>query len=88
MRRAKHASAVATLLDAPIQLQIDAGPTVDLVAQICLPRGCSTGTPLTQTFIDAARQGQQAHLRLRLNDGQTLDLGLPLGGFGLAYEKL
>ncbi|MBK1643741.1 hypothetical protein CKO25_03515 [Thiocapsa imhoffii] len=86
MRRAKHASAVAVLLDAPLQLQTDASPTVDLVAQICLPRGCSTGTALTQTFINAARQGQQDHLRLRLNDAQTLDLGLSLGGFGLAYE--
>ena len=71
----------------PVQLKIDNGPVEKQPIQTCTNNGCFVGLPLNEKMVAALRSG--AHLKITMQDSnkRSLDLDVPLLGFGLALDK-
>ena len=71
----------------PVQLKIDNGPVEKQPIQTCTNNGCFVGLPLNDKMVAALRGG--SHLKITMQDSnkRSLDLDVPLLGFGLALDK-
>jgi invasion protein IalB len=71
----------------PVLVKIDAGKAEKVPMQTCTNVGCFLSLPLTDPLLGSMRTGQQLKLAVKDTNNRTIDIDLPLLGFGLAFDK-
>jgi invasion protein IalB len=74
-------------LTEPVQLKIDNGPVERYQVQTCANAGCIVTVPLKEPLLAAMRTGTLLKISMQAPDKRTLNVDVPLLGFGLAYDK-
>lgn len=75
-------------LTEPVLLKVDNGPPERQPIQTCTNTGCFVGMPIPEKFLAAMRTGKELKLTIQDNAKKSIDLGVPLLGFGVAYDKV
>lgn len=71
----------------PVVLKVDGGREEKVPIQTCTATGCFVSLPLKDPLLAALRTGQQLKIALQDTNKRTINLDLPLLGFGLAFDK-
>jgi len=71
----------------PVQLKIDNGPAEKQPVQTCTNNGCFVGMPLNDKTVSALRGGTLLKLTMQDSNKRSINLDVPLLGFGLALDK-
>jgi invasion protein IalB len=74
-------------LTEPIQLKIDNGQPEKQSIQTCTNVGCFLVFNANERFVTAMRSGAELKITMQDVNKRTVDIGLPLVGFGLAFDK-
>jgi invasion protein IalB len=74
-------------LTEPVQLRVDNGPTERLPVQTCTNAGCIVTMPLKDPFLASLRNGTTLKVALQDANKRTINIDVPLLGFGLAFDK-
>ena len=74
-------------LTEPVQLKVDNGPVERYQVQTCTNTGCVVSVPLKDPLLAAMRTGTLLKISIQAPDKRTLNIDVPLLGFGLAYDK-
>src|SRR5215471_153084 len=88
--------ALETVFQTPTGVRVSAGLDVKLgnssarhINYIsCLPRQCTAGAPLDETFIKDAIAAQKAEVTLYAPDGKGINFGIPVAGLDKAVAAL
>ena len=75
-------------LTEPIQIKVDNGNAEKHPIQTCTNTGCFVGMPVPEPFLAAMRTGKELKLTVQDNSKKSIDLTVPLLGFGPAYDKV
>lgn len=71
----------------PVLLKINGNPDEKLSIQTCANNGCYASVPLKEALMNALRTGTTLKISFQNNSKQTLNIDVPLLGFGLAFDK-
>lgn len=71
----------------PVAVKVDAGKEERLPIQTCTNTGCFLTVPLRDPLLATMRAGAQLRLSLQDVNKRTVNIDLPLLGFGLAFDK-
>ena len=71
----------------PVLVKVDAGKEDKVPMQTCTNTGCFLSLPLKDPLLASLRTGQQLKLAVKDTNGRTINLDIPLLGFGLAFDK-
>ena len=71
----------------PVQLKIDNGPVDKQPIQTCTNNGCFVGLPLNDKMVAALRGGTLLKVTMQDSNKRSINLDVPLLGFGLALDK-
>lgn len=71
----------------PVQVKIDNGAIEKYPVQTCSNGGCFVSVPLKDPMLAAMRAGTILKVMLQDNNKRTIDIEVPLLGFGLAFDK-
>jgi invasion protein IalB len=71
-------------LTEPVQLKVDNGAVERLPVQTCTNAGCM---PLKDPFLASLRTGTTLKIVLQDTNKRTINIDVPLLGFGLAFDK-
>jgi invasion protein IalB len=71
----------------PVQLKIDNGPVEKQPVQTCTNNGCFVGLPLNDKMVAAMRSGTLLKITMQDSNKRSINLDVPLLGFGLALDK-
>jgi invasion protein IalB len=71
----------------PVQLKVDNGAVERYQVQTCANTGCVVSVPLKDPLLAAMRTGTLLKITLQAPDKRTLNIDVPLLGFGPAYDK-
>lgn len=74
-------------LTEPVQLKVDNGPAERYQVQTCANTGCIVSVPLKEPLMAAMRTGTLLKISMQAPDKRTINVDVPLLGFGLAYDK-
>ena len=74
-------------LTEPVQLKVDNGAVERLPVQTCTNAGCIVTTPLKDPFLASLRNGTTLKIALQDTNKRTINIDVPLLGFGLAFDK-
>jgi invasion protein IalB len=74
-------------LTEPVQLKVDNGAVEKLPVQTCTNAGCIVSIPLKDPFLASMRNGTTLKLTLQDPNKRTINIDVPLLGFGLAFDK-
>ena len=74
-------------LTEPVQLKVDNGAVERQPVQTCTNAGCLVTMPLKDPFLAALRGGTTLKITLQDPSKRTLNIDVPLLGFGLAFDK-
>ncbi len=74
-------------LTEPIQIRVDNGPPERQPIQTCANVGCFVVFTASDKLITAMRSGTDLKLAMQDASRKTLEVSLPLLGFGLAFDK-
>jgi invasion protein IalB len=74
-------------LTEPIQLRVDNGPPERQQIQTCTNIGCFVSMTASDRFISAMRSGRELKITVMDGNKKPVEMGLPLLGFGLAFDK-
>lgn len=74
-------------LTEPVQLKIDGGPADPYPVQTCTNAGCLVSVPLKDPMLSAMRGGTTLRVTVSDTSKRTLNIDVPLLGFGLAFDK-
>ncbi|MBY0317961.1 MAG: invasion associated locus B family protein [Reyranella sp.] len=74
-------------LTEPVQIKVDNGAVEKLPVQTCTNAGCIVSLPLKDPFLASMRNGTTLKLTLQDPNKRTINIDVPLMGFGLAYDK-
>lgn len=74
-------------LTEPVQLRVDNGAVERQPVQTCTNAGCIVNLPLKDPFLAALRGGTTLKITLQDASKRTLNIDVPLLGFGLAFDK-
>ena len=74
-------------LTEPVQLKIDNGAVERVPVQTCTNAGCLASLPLKDPLLAALRGGTTLKITVSDTNMRTLNIDVPLLGFGLAYDK-
>ena len=89
---AKTGAMVLTLplglnLTEPVTVKVDNGAAERQPIQTCTNVGCFVAMTLTDKMIAAMRTGSELKITVQDANKKPIDMGLPLLGFGLAFDK-
>jgi invasion protein IalB len=89
---AKTGALVLTLplglnLTEPVTVKVDNGAAERQPIQTCTNVGCFVAMTLTDKMIAAMRTGGELKITVQDANKKPIDMGLPLLGFGLAFDK-
>ena len=71
----------------PVVFKIDNGKEERLPIQTCTNSGCFLTVPLKEPLLGALRTGTALKLALQDTSKRTINIDVPLLGFGLAFDK-
>jgi len=71
----------------PVQLKVDNGPAERYPVQTCTNVGCIVNVPLKDPLLAAMRSGTLLKISLQDTNKRTINIDVPLLGFGLAFDK-
>ena len=71
----------------PVQVKVDNGAVERYQVQTCTNTGCVVSVPLKDPLLAAMRTGTLLKISIQAPDKRTLNIDVPLLGFGLAYDK-
>jgi invasion protein IalB len=74
-------------LTEPVAIRVDAGTPERQPLQTCSASGCYAGLALSDQFLAAMRSGHALKIVFQDANRKTIEAGLPLLGFGLAFDK-
>ncbi len=74
-------------LTEPVLLRVDNGPQEKQPIQTCTNIGCFVSMTTTPQFLSAMRSGQELKITVFDGNKKPIEMGLPLLGFGLAFDK-
>lgn len=74
-------------LTEPIAVRVDNSAGKQQPIQTCTNIGCFATVTLDDKLVAAMRTGSSLHVIMRDTNKKTIDLRLPLLGFGLAFDK-
>jgi invasion protein IalB len=74
-------------LTEPIMLKVDNGATEKQAIQTCTNVGCFIAMTLADKFLAAMRTGSELKVTMQDANKKPFDIGLPLLGFSLAFDK-
>jgi invasion protein IalB len=74
-------------LTEPVQLRVDNGTVERLPVQTCTNAGCIVTMPLKDPFLASLRNGTTLKITLQDTNKRTINIDVPLLGFGLAFDK-
>jgi invasion protein IalB len=75
-------------LTEPVLLKVDDGQPERQSIQTCTNTGCFVGMPVPEKFLASMRTGKELKLTVQDNAKKSIDLTVPLLGFGPAYDKV
>jgi len=71
----------------PVQIHVDSGPVEKQQVQTCTNNGCFVGLQLNDKMVAAMRGGTLLKITMQDSSKRSLNLDVPLLGFGLALDK-
>jgi len=71
----------------PVQLKVDNGPVERYPVQTCTNVGCLVSVPLKDPLLSAMRGGTLLKISIQDTNKRTINIDVPLLGFGLALDK-
>ena len=71
----------------PVQIHVDSGPVEKQQVQTCTNNGCFVGMQLNDKMVAAMRGGTLLKITMQDSNKRSLNLDVPLLGFGLAFDK-
>jgi invasion protein IalB len=71
----------------PVTLKIDNGLSERQAIQTCTNVGCFIAMTVADKLLAAMRTGSQLNITMQDSNKKPVELGLPLLGFGLAFDK-
>jgi len=74
-------------LTEPITLKVDSGAPEKQAIQTCTNVGCFVAMTIADKLLAAMRTGSELKLTMQDANKKPVDIGLPLLGFGLAFDK-
>jgi invasion protein IalB len=74
-------------LTEPVLIRVDNGPPERQPIQTCNNAGCLVSLTVPDKLLAAMRTGTELKLTVQDATKKPIDLGLPLLGFGIAYDK-
>ena len=74
-------------LTEPVQLKVDNGAAERQPIQTCTNVGCFVTMTLTDKMLASMRTGSELKITVQDVNKKPIDMGLPLLGFGLAFDK-
>jgi invasion protein IalB len=74
-------------LTEPIMLKVDNGAPEKQAIQTCTNVGCFIAMTLADKFLAAMRTGSELKVTMQDANKKPVDIGLPLLGFSLAFDK-
>jgi invasion protein IalB len=74
-------------LTEPVQLKADNGAVERFPVQTCTNAGCVVSVPLKDPFLAALRAGTTLKIAFQDTNKRTINIDVPLLGFGLAFDK-
>ena len=74
-------------LTEPVQLKVDNGAVERLPVQTCTNAGCIVNVPLKDPLLASLRSGTTLKIALQDTNKRTINIDVPLLGFGLAFDK-
>ena len=72
----------------PVLLKVDNGQPERQSIQTCTNTGCFVGMPVPDKLLASMRTGKELKLTIQDNAKKSIDLTVPLLGFGVAYDKV
>ncbi|MFO1160437.1 MAG: invasion associated locus B family protein [Reyranellaceae bacterium] len=72
----------------PVQIKIDNGAVERYPVQTCTNVGCIVNVPLKDPLLAALRGGTLLKITIQDTNKRTINIDVPLLGFGLAYDKM
>jgi invasion protein IalB len=74
-------------LTEPVTIKVDNGAAERQPIQTCTNVGCFVTLTLTDKMLAAMRSGSELKITVQDVNKKPIDMGLPLLGFGLAFDK-
>lgn len=74
-------------LTEPVQLKVDNGTAEKYPVQTCTNAGCIVNVPLKEPLLATMRTGTLLKISVQDTGKRTLNIDVPLLGFGLAFDK-
>ena len=74
-------------LTEPVQLKVDNGTAERYPVQTCTNVGCIVSVPLKEPLMAAMRSGTLLKISIQDTNKRTINIDVPLLGFGLAFDK-
>jgi invasion protein IalB len=74
-------------LTEPVQLKVDNGTAERFPVQTCTNVGCIVSVPLKEPLMAAMRSGTLLKVSIQDTNKRTINIDVPLLGFGLAFDK-
>ena len=74
-------------LTEPVQLKVDNGTAERYPVQTCTNVGCIVSVPLKDPLMAAMRSGTLLKISIQDTNKRTINIDVPLLGFGLAFDK-
>jgi invasion protein IalB len=74
-------------LTEPIAIKVDNGAPEKQAIQTCTNVGCFVAMTINDKLLAAMRTGSELKLTMQDANKKPVDIGLPLLGFGLAFDK-
>ncbi len=74
-------------LTEPVQLKVDNGTVERYPVQTCTNVGCIVSVPLKDPLMAAMRTGTLLKISIQDTNKRTINIDVPLLGFGLAFDK-
>lgn len=72
----------------PIQIKVDNGAVERQQIQTCTNVGCIVTIPLKEPLLAALRTGTLLKITIQDTNKRTINIDVPLLGFGLAFDKI
>jgi len=72
----------------PVQFKIDNGTVERQPVQTCTAVGCIVSIPLKDPLLAALRGGTLLKITIQDTNKRTINIDVPLLGFGLAFDKM
>ncbi len=74
-------------LTEPVAIKVDNGAPEKQAIQTCTNVGCFVAMTLPDKFVAAMRGGHELKITVQDANKKPIEMGLPLLGFGLAFDK-